>query len=279
MTEQISLIRSGLILDLDSQQDVETNDSCQVTLWVNQVKNFVAQEFVPSSIGRENPTNGLPTYLSPEQSTGIRPTIQFRRQELVNFNENAFGYLIKGSGYTWFSVMAVYDQTSPTSNTHAFFGNLRNTHAYNEQGTGGHFEGFWGVVHDDRHVFAGTRNGIEFERNGPNNPEVLSRTVLNKNQLYLVAGRMESGTGTGTVKLEVFVNNPVAENSATVPINLNAKPSRMAVGQERDATNHPGDESFDGELARLLIYDRPLDDDELRSMMDKLIEYYQIDLD
>jgi hypothetical protein len=36
-----------------------------------------------------------------------------------------------------------------------------------------------------------------------------------------------------------------------------------AIGQERDAINHPGKESFDGEIARFLMWDRPLDDAEL----------------
>jgi hypothetical protein len=43
------------------------------------------------------------------------------------------------------------------------------------------------------------------------------------------------------------------------PVNPAANSSKLAIGQERDATNHPGKESFDGELARFLIYDRPAD--------------------
>ena len=273
-TKPNGLIRDGLILDLDPERGVETNDEQRVVRWTNQVEGFAAKYFVPSPIGRETPADGLPTYLSAEDSTGALPTIQFRRQELVNFDEDAFDHLTKGSGYTWFSVMAVYDQTSPIKNTHAFFGNLRNSNAYNGEGTGGYFEGFWGVVHDDRHVFAGTRNGIEFRRNGTHNPEVLSETVLEKNRLYLVAGRM--GSGSGPVKVEIFVNDATAESSALVLVNAYANPSKMAIGQERDATNHPGDESFDGELARFLTYDRPLDNDEMKTMMEMLMTRYQV---
>ena len=268
------LIRDGLVLDLDPERGVETNAEQRVVRWTNQVEGFAAKHFVPSPIGRRTPADGLPTYLSAEDSTGALPTIQFRRQELVNFDEDAFDHLTKGSGYTWFSVIAVYDQTSPVKNTHAFFGNLRNSNAYNREGTGGYFEGFWGVVHDDRRVFAGTRNGIEFRRNGAHNPEVLSNTVLKKNQLYVVSGRM--GAGPGPVKVEIFVNDATAERSALVLVNAYADPSKMAIGQERDATNHPGDESFDGELARFLIYDRPLDSDEMRMTMEALRTRYRV---
>ena len=51
-----------------------------------------------------------------------------------------------------------------------------------------------------------------------------------------------------------------------VPVNPKANPSKMAVGQERDATNHPGKESFHGEIARFLIFERPLSDKEKRLM-------------
>ena len=51
----------------------------------------------------------------------------------------------------------------------------------------------------------------------------------------------------------------------------------MAIGQERDATNHPGHESFDGELARFLIWDRPLGNDEFEKILSLLKETYGIE--
>jgi hypothetical protein len=48
----------------------------------------------------------------------------------------------------------------------------------------------------------------------------------------------------------------------------------MAVGQERDAIEHPGKESFDGEIARFLIWERPLDDAELATAMQVLQKTY-----
>jgi hypothetical protein len=84
-----------------------------------------------------------------------------------------------------------------------------------------------------------------------NNPHVLASKLLKKSEYYLVIGRV--GAGTDEVNLELFINltQPVA--TGAFPVNPNANPSKMANGQERDATNHPGVESFDGGIARFLI--------------------------
>jgi hypothetical protein len=50
----------------------------------------------------------------------------------------------------------------------------------------------------------------------------------------------------------------------------------MAIGQERDATNHPGHESFDGELTRLLIWERPLNNEECEKTLSLLTNTYGI---
>jgi hypothetical protein len=80
--------------------------------------------------------------------------------------------------------------------------------------------------------------------------------------------------GDGTVKLELFVDNPKPVSIANFPVNPKANPSRMAIGQERDAIEHPGHESFDGEIARFLIWDRPLDDAALQNVMSALQKKY-----
>jgi hypothetical protein len=50
----------------------------------------------------------------------------------------------------------------------------------------------------------------------------------------------------------------------------------MAIGQERDATNHPGKESFDGGIACLLVYERPLTHVELKRVIDHLQYVYSL---
>jgi len=82
------------------------------------------------------------------------------------------------------------------------------------------------------------------------------------------------GSGLGAVPVEVFVDSNNAVSSALFPVNPNACSSRLSIGQERDAVNHPGEESFDGELARILLYDRPLTNDELGNTINALKKIY-----
>ncbi|MNY45095.1 hypothetical protein D3C86_1801760 [compost metagenome] len=86
-------------------------------------------------------------------------------------------------------------------------------------------------------------------------------------------GRMEKGTDTVTISL--FVNNaavPVAK--MPFPVNVHANASKLAIGQERDAREHPGKESFIGEISRFLLYERPLSNKELIKTAESIrIEY------
>lgn len=50
----------------------------------------------------------------------------------------------------------------------------------------------------------------------------------------------------------------------------------MSIGQERDAIEHPGRESFDGEIARFLMFGRSLSDEEMRLIIKNLKENYRI---
>ena len=90
----------------------------------------------------------------------------------------------------------------------------------------------------------------------------------------MLAGRKSAGTG--KVKLELFVNNGSPLATTEIAVNPKANPSKLAIGQERDATNHPGHESFDGEIARLQIYERPLEDGELGNRFSELRNTYGI---
>ena len=83
---------------------------------------------------------------------------------------------------------------------------------------------------------------------------------------------MTAGNETATLSLHIGSDKVVTQ--ADFPVDPKANPSRMAVGQERDAIEHPGKESFDGEIARFLIWERPLDDAELATAMQVLQKTY-----
>jgi hypothetical protein len=144
----------------------------------------------------------------------------------------------------------------------SFFGNLRNGEKY---------EGVWGCMNDDNTLWWGARNGLTFGRFDANNPQLLG-PKLETGKFHLIAGRMAAGGG--TVKLELFSNGAKPVATTDFPVNPKANPSRMTIGQERDAIQHPGHESFDGEIARFLIWDRPLEDGELATSMELLRAEY-----
>ena len=81
--------------------------------------------------------------------------------------------------------------------------------------------------------------------------------------------------GTGNVKLMLYANSPDPIASGDFPVAKDANPSRMAIGQERDAIEHPGKESFDGEIARFLIWERPLGQDEFAAAIAHLGREYR----
>ena len=189
-------------------------------------------------------------------------TLVFRQQELVSMEEDAFDHLTRGKGCTWISVMAVYEQRVGVKDVNSFFGNLRN---------GAKYEGLWGCLRDDNTLWTGARNGLTFGRFDQNNPLVLG-SKLEVGKYYIVAGRMAAGTG--AVKIDLFVNSAKPVGTGMFPVQVDANPSRMAIGQERDAIEHPGKESFDGEIARFLIYQRPLTDQELSEAIRHLALHY-----
>jgi type 1 glutamine amidotransferase len=274
-------VSKGLFLDLDAGSGVELENGNRVKAWHNQVRGNAADVFVKQGKGRKPAGSGRPTLKTNVAKIGGNNTLIFKEQELVNMDEDAADHMVTGSGYTWFSVMSVYQQHVGKKDVNSFFGNLRN---------GAPYDGFWGNVMDDNTVWIGTRNGFastgkkKENSNGKGtpglwddqlNPCVQTVDPLVENQYYLVMGRM--GAGTDVVDLELFVNSATPVDSKPVPVNPNANPSKLAIGQERDATNHPGKESFHGEIARFMIYDRPLSDEELSSMTRYLMDEYRIE--
>jgi hypothetical protein len=259
---QAAPTQQGLLLDLDANCGIALEDGDRVWAWTNQVASSPAQLFVKQDKGRAAPGSGRPALKRSVELIGGHNVVVFRRQELINHHEDAFDHLTTGSGYTWFAVVRVYPQVPVLKDVNSIFGNLRN---------GGLYEGFWAGLTDDNRIWMGSRNAITFGRWDDNNPLVLGPR-LEEDRFHVLAGRM--GAGTGEVLLELFVDDSKPAATHPFPVNPKANPSKMAVGQERDATNHPGDESFDGELARLLIYERPLNQTELEQTIGELKRRY-----
>jgi hypothetical protein len=92
--------------------------------------------------------------------------------------------------------------------------------------------------------------------------------------LFLTTSALSVALPEEGLLLELFANHakPVATGEA--PVDPASNPSKMTIGQESDAIEHPGYESFDGEIARFLIWARPLTDEELADTMAVLRSKY-----
>lgn len=257
-----ALPEKGLLLDLDAAKGLTLEDGDKVSAWENQAPAAKAKLFVKQDEGRKEKGSGRPTLRPAIPELNGKPALVFRRQELVCMDEDTFDRLTTGQGHTWLAVIAVFPQQDGLKDVNSFFGNLRN---------GGKFEGVWGCVNDDNTLWYGVRNGLTFGRFDANNPQLLG-PVLETGKFHVIGGRMAAGTG--TVKLELFANGAKPLATGEVPVVPAANPSKMAIGQERDAIEHPGHESFDGEIARFLIWERPLTDTELGVAMESLRAAY-----
>ncbi|MEI7747372.1 MAG: LamG-like jellyroll fold domain-containing protein [Actinomycetota bacterium] len=261
---------SGLFLDLDADKGVEVENGNRVKAWRNQVAGNAAGVFEKRDEGRKVPGSGRPTLRPKVAEIGDHNTLIFEAQELINLDEDAFDHCIQGTGYTWFSVMCAYDQIKGKPDVNSFFGNLKNAANY---------EGFWACMADDNRVWMGTRGWPATTKGkqplwNEKNPQVVIPTPLQAKKFYVVAGRM--GAGKDIVNLDLYLNSAQPVDSKPVPVNPTANPSKMAIGQERDATNHPGVESFNGEIARFMIFDRALMDAELAELIRSLQSSYKL---
>ena len=282
MVENFKLpVSKGLVLDLNADLGLVLEDDSMVTTWTNQAPNPKAVDFKMTEEGRtktiisqEKLGTGRPTLSKNNDKINGHSSLVFREDELINDNDDAFHGMLTGGGYTWFAVIKPYVQGGPgkinSGYPNAFFGCLRNTGA--PQLETGQYAGFWGSFYPDGRVYMGSRNGIsKTVRDKINTPEVEGPPPA-VNKWHIIMGRQ--GAGKDTVLLELFVNNPTdAVNSSNYPV-ADVEPSRMAIGTERNAINHMGKESFDGELARLLIYENALDKQQMKVVYDYLRKVY-----
>ncbi|MGK6352841.1 LamG-like jellyroll fold domain-containing protein [Parapedobacter sp. DT-150] len=259
------LVSKGLIVDLNADSGVVTGPDNRVNKWVNQA-SFPVKMFEKRDEGRQVKGSGRPLLKSDIHQLNGHHAIVFNKQELVAAEEDAFDHLVTGSGYTWFCVIKAGKQSGELPDVNSFFGNLRN---------GGNYEGFWAGLADNNRVWMGSRSGETFGRWDVNNPQVLSKEKLNQEDYYLLIGRMEAGTG--VVTLSLYIDDPETPAAThPFPVDTAADASKLAIGQERDAIEHPGVESFVGEIARFLLYERPLTQRELNVMAAALKSHYAL---
>ena len=302
------LPKFGLLCDLDANKDVYKDAKNLVYKWENQAVpvGHPGREFVERIYSTRPSPLGRPTY-KPNQINGF-PSLAFwgnpsleiiSGDDLINMDgPDVYDHLIQGSGYTWIAVIKPYKQISvnnvdnSTKDINILFGNLKN----GDTGTC-QYCGFWGGISgsDDRPMFfwAGNRGDDDFTAGAPyenqpystnstghyrsdGNPHVHAKQMT-VDKWEIVGARMASGTG--DVWIETFMGNSnviIAKKPWRVYENYNSSEDAdmLVIGTERDAKEHVGLESFDGEFARFLIWERPLNDAELQQALNAIDSIY-----
>ncbi|MFT3701971.1 MAG: hypothetical protein QM802_06365 [Agriterribacter sp.] len=264
--KSFALATNALLVDLNADAGVITEDGNKVSAWQNNAFNSPIKVFNKRDEGRAVAGSGRPELVEKVKALNEHNSIIFLQQELLNSSETAFDSLINGSGFTWIAIVRPYTQKGELRDVNSFFGSLKN---------GGNYEGFWAGFTDENFLWTGARNGITFGRWDNNNQRITSTMPLDTSKYYLLVGRMQKGNKTALV--ELFINDLSSANAgSTVPVNTKADGSMLSIGQERDAIQHPGVESFRGEIARFIVYGRPLGDNELFKYGEWLKDYYGI---
>lgn len=298
----------GLLCDLDAARGIHKDAANLVYKWENQAVpvGHPGRDFVERVYPDRPSPQGRPAFKA-NQING-RPSLAFwgnpangakTGDDLINMDgPDVYDKLIQGAGYTWIAVIKPYAQVSLVGNDDAgrdiniLFGNLKNGDAGKCQ-----YCGVWAGISTstDRPDFfwAGNRGDDDFTAGAPyegqpystngtghyrsdGNPHVHAGPLALE-KWAMVGARM--GSGAGDVWIETFMGKSRAI--------LAKKPWRvypaygpdedadmMAIATERDAANHVGLESYDGEFARLLIWERPLGDVELQRALDALDSVY-----
>jgi len=268
-----AIIPKGLFVDLDANLGVLT-DNQRVQEWQNQVKTNSLKAFKAQK--REDASDGRPTLKEADEKIGKNNTILFNNQELVTMDEDIADHMITGSGYTWFSVMSVSKQTADNPHMNCFFGNIGNEIPYS---------GFFAGFKDDNVPWAGTRTLAYAQKksldssdkekkplwNRGSSPYTIADRSLVENEYYILIGSMSKGHQKAKVKL--FINSTQNVFTKNVIIKPKYNSSALTIGKQRtDVTN----ESFNGEIARFLLYDRPLSKEEIQQNLELLKSKYTI---
>lgn len=302
------LPNAGLLCDLDAAKGISKDAANLVYKWENQAvpvghpgRNFVERIYPdrPSPLGRPtfktNQINGKPSLAF----WGNPSNGAITGDDLINMDgPDVYDRLIQGAGYTWIAVIKPYAQISlvgandDQKDINILFGNLKNGDAGKCQ-----YCGVWAGVSTstDRPMFfwAGNRGDDDFSAGAPyegqpysnngtghyrtdGNPHVFGRQMT-VGKWEIVGARM--GSGSGDVWIETFMgksNAVIAKKPWRVypTYGPDEDADMMAIGTERDAANHVGLESYDGEFARILIWERPLGDVELQQALNALDSLY-----
>lgn len=236
----IAIVTAGLVQDLDA--DLGVTGTSDVTVWVNQITNQGEDRVVkPGGVGAiELVQNAINGHAALDFNNNAR---------LEGDDTSAFADLTNQAGLTWFVVVEPAP-TQDTNDRNQMFGWIRN------QGIN---SGITAGVDRAARPYAMIR---------PASTEFKAQAEIGVTQWSIVAARLAEGVG---ANVQLFHNSgaPLAMIATTA---ANNPVGALTIGAERD----DGTEFFDGRIARILIYARPLDDNELKQTGRALGQRYAI---
>jgi len=227
-------IPDDMIEDLNASVGVTTDtDEISVTEWENL-----------SDLGGDDLSltggSGDPQLLSSATPTGQSAIAFTTDDRLVGDDDSALDTIIQGNGLTWIAVIRIPDNQGAgvPNGKNRIFGTLTNETP---------FSGYMANIDNDEVLGADVRPGPAVS----DTFFIDGSTSLNDGIFKVLSGRLTDGTGE---QLHQIYSDLSLESSGFATISDSTNSGPLTLGAERTGGSEYGD--FD--LARLLIYDRPL---------------------
>ena len=245
LQSQAAIVAGGLIQDLDAGVGVVEGGGAGtgVTSWQNQ-----------GSAGDDLTTNRGTIGLNTGGTFDFVTLSGGGPPRMVGDDAAAFDSIMNGNGHTWFAVIRP-EVGANSGQKNAVFGTLTNSNPFSGVGA----------------YVSNNNNGAYMTRPASSDVFANGTTSVNDGEWHIVAGRLSAGTGTQLA--EIFTDGPLVEGTANPNILGTTNSDALTLGAERTG----GSENYLGDIARILIYDRPLTDAELNSTGFELGNLYGID--
>jgi hypothetical protein len=226
-----------LIEDLDA-------DTFNGVTWTNQITGHGDNVAASAAIAK-----------MPNAANGHDAVVLTGNLRLTGSNATAFASLINGDGMAYFAVVKPGTQRNTGQvDRNQIFGTIHE---------GGNFSGFTAGTDLVDEPYAMMR---------PDTTEYKAQTgVAEANTWIVLAGRLQSGTN-GEKKSTVYINSASVKATAMFMIDGSSQVGALTVGAERTL----GTEFWTGQIARILIYDGPMTDNDFATTGRALGERYGI---
>jgi hypothetical protein len=235
------VVALNLIQDLNADFGV-AGPAAGVTGWTNQAAG-----------GDSVATNGgtIELVAGPNGHSALRFTDGDR---MAGASGTAFDGLLQGNGHTWFAIVKAGAQNNNDKN--AIFGNLVSGSPFS------------GIIAHVANSGGGGATGNYILRPSTADNAARGATNINDGGFHIISGTLSAGVG--TQRQELYIGGGAAEATNILNILNTTDSGPLTIGAERVG----GGEHIDADIARILIYDRPLSIAEMNQTGNRLSALY-----